>query len=120
MILLFFQLFSILLLLSILNQNANGLYVPRVYGHVDPANCLFVTETGEKHQIYRIGNEFMFGRVYLLDEKNAKTLHGHNCEGMSILQNPTHIQDQQIVFHKPTPANLPKGIKFQNVYFLRS
>jgi hypothetical protein len=66
-------------LLSMFIQDTNGVYVPRVYGHVDPnpLTCMFITETGEKHKIYRIGDVYMFGRVYVLDTQNTGLINGN-------------------------------------------
>jgi hypothetical protein len=109
MILLMHFLFApILLLLSLfLIQNATGEYVPRVYGHVDPSKCLFVTQTGEKHQIYRIHNFYMFGRVYLLDEQNAKMMENKKCQEIVKLENhhPEDIFDDRILFYKRTAGS---------------
>jgi hypothetical protein len=62
MILLHFVLdpLSILTLLFVfLNQNANGVYVPKVFGRVKPQKYLFTSETGEQHQMLR-GSEKTF------------------------------------------------------------
>jgi hypothetical protein len=73
-----------------------------VYGRADPQTYLFTTETGEQHQIYRIGNVFMFGRVYVLDAQNANLLkangnHRHLCPEMEKLEN-TLIRPNLIIF----------------------
>jgi hypothetical protein len=90
---------AILLILSLLFQNPNGLYVPRIYGHVDPHKCLFISQTGQKHKIFIIDNIFMFGRVYLLDAHNKAELHkyGKCLQNVEILQNPPEICADQIV-----------------------
>jgi hypothetical protein len=57
---------------------------------VNPQRCLFISEAGEEHQIYKFGQSFMFGRVFLLDEHNAKILNVHNnCPEVNVLD---HLQ----------------------------
>jgi hypothetical protein len=90
---------SSILIILFYNQNANGSYVPKIYGSVDPQKCLFITENGEEHQIYRHGNVFIFGRVYLLDAKNAKMLKNANCQDVEIVEN-AKMNGEQLQFQQ--------------------
>jgi hypothetical protein len=71
--------------------------VPRIYGTINYKKCRFTSETGEKHQIYKLGNIFMFGRVFLLEAKIAQKLHGNgNCPDMEKLETTgPHIRGNQ-------------------------
>jgi hypothetical protein len=100
MIVLWHILLSSIPLLSILITNGNGVYVPRVYGSVDPnpLTCHFITETGEKHQIYRIGDVYMFGRVYVLDAQNARLINtNENHRRLCFQSEMERLEDPRII-----------------------
>jgi hypothetical protein len=99
MILLHFLLLPIIFLSIFLNPVANGLYVPKMYGYINPQKCLFINESGEEHQIYRFGEFFLFGRVYLLDEQNRQILaiHNEHCPEVEVLED-LHFYNDRIEF----------------------
>jgi hypothetical protein len=106
-------------LLSILIHNANGLLVPKIYGHVDPQKCVFISETREQHQIYKFGNFFIFGRVYLLDKQNTKMLgNPNNWPRMKILENFKSSAKDRMEFTKAQVFQWKLTVLFDKVLIL--